>query len=101
MENKSGDIVIRKAVLGFIVLLIALISSFSTIVAYAVTMKGDIEHVKAEVEQSTEQYVQLEKKMDDKLYSYQNEIIRNQEQIISMSEDIREIKTDVKELIKK
>ena len=100
-SDGNGGYVIQKGTFAAISLLIMLVSVISTVVAYSVTIKTDVDHLK---EVYDEVHTGCEFNTDEnseRINENQDLIIRNQEQILNMYDDIKEIKEDVKGLIRK
>lgn len=100
MSKKNKGYNIQKGTFALIVMVIALVSSIVTVVAYGVTMKGDIQYLQMEVERTNEENNQRQTIMEERLYEFDKMIIQNQEKILSMYDDIQEIKADIKGLIR-
>ena len=94
-SDGNGGYNIRKGTLALIMVLIALFSCITTVVAYGVTLKADVDHLKTAVDQA----IIDQDGSNNRLLQNEKAILVNQERIIAMHEDLSEIKEDVKELI--
>lgn len=89
-SDGNGGYNIQKGTLAFIMVIIALLSCVATVVAYGVTMRGDINNI------------QSDQKFTNKITSdNEKSIIINQEKILAMGDNLIEIKADIKELLSK
>lgn len=78
-------------------IIIALLSSVVTVVAYGVTIKTDVDYLKAAVSENPA-YQQL---TNERLTKQDKDIALNELNIDNLQTDITEIKSDVKELLRR
>jgi len=100
-SDGNGGYVIQKGTFALIMMVIALLSCVTTVVAYGVTMKSDIAGLQTEMERANIEHPQRQAEVEERLDGCEIKSLTNQERILAMQSDITEIKADVKELIKK
>jgi len=100
-SDGNGGFVIQKGAMALIMIFITLVSCVTTVVAYGVTIKGDVDHLKSAYDEAGPRHTEVINKLEEKIEFNSKTIIQYQEKIISIQEDITEIKSDVKELIKR
>ena len=100
-SDDNGGYIIRKSTFALILCLIALLSCIVTVVAYGVTIKSDVDHLKETLDQAALAGPIYQTATNDKLIQHEIAIVVNQEKILAINEDIAEIKSGIKELLSK
>ena len=98
-SDGNGSYIIQKGTFALVMLLIALLSSVATVVAYGVTIKSDVNYLKESVNRASIDNPIYQDKVNQKLNQHDISIIVNQEKMLDMHNDIAEIKSDIKELL--
>ena len=91
----NGGFIIQKGAFALIMIILTLISSIGSVVAYSVSIRSDVNYLKSSYDQATEERQEI----NERLIEQNNVIIINQEKILAMQDDLTEVKSDVKELI--
>lgn len=100
-RDRNGGYNIQRSTFAMIMMIIALVSSISTVVAYTVTIKADVAWLKQEWQNAeTNNPIQINK-IEHRINTAEKDIIINEQKIIDIYDDISEIKSDVKELLKR
>jgi len=100
-SDGNGGYVIQKGVFALIMVIIALLSCVATVVAYGVSIKSDVDMLKAEYIESGPRHTEVIDKIETRISGCEKASAETAVMVKGMQADISEIKIDIKELIKR
>jgi len=100
-SDGNGGYNIQKGTFALLTIIIALISCISTVVAFGVTIKSDVNYLKDQYQKAGDRHPLVIAEINEKIDLLENCNLINQEKILSIHDDINEIKLDVKTLLAK
>lgn len=100
-SDGNGGYFIHKSTLAFFLGIIALLSCVSTVVAYTVTIKSDVDWLKDRYNQEAPEQIKTIHDLDKRLDTCDTHIAKSEVMLTGLYSDIQEIKQDVKGLITK
>jgi len=100
-SDGNGGYVIQKGAFALIMVIIALLSCIATVVAYGVSIKSDVDYLKAEYAESGPRHTAVIDSIEERIGYCEKTSAETVVIIKEMHADISEIKADIKELIKK
>ena len=98
-SDGNGGYIIQKGTFTMIMMLIALFTCISTAIAYTVTIKADLDHLKVEVGKANIKHPLRQAETEDRLDECEKFIATSEIVLNDMSADIDEMKADIKQLL--
>jgi len=89
-KSNNGDVVLTKSGLAILISLITIISSFSSIVAYGVTVRNDVDNLDKQINDLN---------IDERLRLCETSIVKTSTEVTEIKEDIKEIKEYLRYLV--